>query len=73
MRSSALAACGKSGTARRAVVSQGVRVIYYVYDLDMPIYALLIYGKNERADLTAEQRKSAAAFAAAIKAARKRS
>ena len=48
-------------------------MIYYVYDLDMPIYALLIYGKNERADLTAEQRKSAAAFAAAIKAARKRS
>jgi hypothetical protein len=51
--------------------SGGVRVIYYFYDQDMPIYALLIYGKNERADLTAEQRKSVAAFAAAIKAARK--
>jgi hypothetical protein len=52
--------------------SGGVRVIYYFYDEDMPIYALLIYGKNERADLTPEQRKSAATFAAAIKASRKR-
>lgn len=52
--------------------SGGVRVIYYFYDQDIPIYALLIYGKNERADLTAEQRKSVTAFAAAIKATRKR-
>jgi len=52
--------------------SGGVRVIYYFYDDDMPIYALLIYGKNERADLSADQRKSVAAFAAAIKALRKR-
>jgi hypothetical protein len=52
--------------------SGGVRVIYYFYDREMPVYALLIYGKNERADLTAEQRKSVTAFAAAIKATRKR-
>lgn len=52
--------------------SGGVRVIYYFYDQDMPIYALLIYGKNERADLTPEQRKSVASFAAAIKSSRKR-
>lgn len=51
--------------------SGGVRVIYYFYDRDMPIYALLIYGKNERADLTPEQRKAVASFAAAIKNARK--
>jgi hypothetical protein len=37
----------------------------------MPLYALLIYGKNERADLTAAERRSAADFAAAIKASRK--
>jgi hypothetical protein len=48
--------------------SGGVRVIYYFYDREIPIYALLIYAKNERADLTAEQRKSVASFAAAIKA-----
>ena len=52
--------------------SGGVRVIYYFYDQGIPIYALLIYGKNERADLTAKQRKAVAAFAAAIKATRKR-
>ena len=52
--------------------SGGARVIYYFYDQDMPIYALLIYGKNERADLTAEQRKAVVAFAAAIKSMRKR-
>ena len=52
--------------------SGGVRVIYYFYDQDMPIYALLVYGKNERANLTAKQRKAVAAFAAAIKATRKR-
>lgn len=52
--------------------SGGVRVIYYFYDRDMPIYALLLYGKNERADLTADERKSVAAFAGAIKATRKR-
>lgn len=52
--------------------SGGVRVIYYFYDQDMPVYALLIYGKNERADLTPEQRKAVTAFTIAIKAARKR-
>ena len=52
--------------------SGGVRVIYYFYDRDMPIYALLIYGKNEQADLSAEQRMAVASFAAAIKAVRKR-
>jgi hypothetical protein len=52
--------------------SGGVRVIYYFHDRYMPIYALLLYGKSERADLTADERKSVAAFAAAIKATRKR-
>ena len=52
--------------------SGGVRVIYYFHDEGLPIYALLIYGKNERADLTAEQRKAVSAFAAAIRASRKR-
>lgn len=52
--------------------SGGVRVIYYFHDRDLPIYALLIYSKGERADLTAAQRKSVASFAAAIKVLRKR-
>jgi len=52
--------------------SGGVRVIYYFHDRDVPIYALLLYGKSERADLTADERKSVATFAAAIKATRRR-
>src|SRR5579863_7029746 len=48
--------------------SGGVRVIYYFYDRDMPIYALLIYGKNERANLTPEQRKTVKAFATMLRA-----
>lgn len=48
--------------------SGGVRVIYYLYDESLPIYALLIYGKGERADLTSEERKAVANFALKIKA-----
>jgi hypothetical protein len=58
--------------ARGKGKSGGVRVIYYFHDLGMPIYALLLYGKNERADLTSDERRSVAAFAAAIKATRRR-
>jgi hypothetical protein len=52
--------------------SGGVRVIYYFYDSEIPIYALLIYGKNERANLSPEQRRSVSKMAAVIKATRKR-
>ena len=36
----------------------GFRVIYYVLTDDMPILALLIYGKNEQADMTPDQRRA---------------
>jgi hypothetical protein len=58
--------------ARGGGKSGGVRVIYYFYDQDLPVYALLIYGKNEQEDLTVKQRKAVTAFATAIKATRKR-
>jgi hypothetical protein len=45
------------------------RVIYYVVDEATPLYALLIYGKNEQATLTPDQVKAVRAFAEAIKAA----
>jgi hypothetical protein len=57
--------------ARGKGKSGGACVIYYVYDESIPVYALLIYGKSERADLTADERKAAAAFALQIKAAAK--
>ncbi len=36
----------------------GARVIYYVYDQRLPIYLLLAYAKNERDDLSAEQKST---------------
>jgi hypothetical protein len=36
----------------------GARVIYYVYDQTLPIYLLLAYAKNERDDLSAEQKST---------------
>jgi hypothetical protein len=49
----------------------GVRVIYYFVDDAVPLYALLIYGKNEQDNLTPEQKKAVRAFAEAIKAQRR--
>lgn len=45
----AMGAKGKSG---------GARVIYYFYNDTMPLYALLIYAKGERTDLSADQRRT---------------
>jgi len=52
--------------------SGGVRVIYYYYADSMPLYALLIYGKGEKTDLSAEDRRTVAALAEALKAAGRR-
>jgi hypothetical protein len=51
----------------------GSRVIYFVFDEDNPIYLLACYGKNEKGDLTPDEKKAVTAFATASKAiARKR-
>lgn len=47
--------------------SGAFRVIYYVLTDDMPILALLIYGKNEQPDLSPAQHKAVAALAAEMK------
>ena len=47
--------------------SGGVRVIYYTYDEVQPIFALLIYGKNEADDLTADEKRTLSKIAAEIK------
>lgn len=52
--------------------SGGHRVIYFFGGADMPVYALLIYGKGEQADLTPDQRKAMAALAEELKAAHRR-
>ncbi|MGB6688110.1 MAG: type II toxin-antitoxin system RelE/ParE family toxin [Terracidiphilus sp.] len=51
--------------------SGGVRVIYYFYDKESPLYAIYLYGKNEQVDLSPAQKKKMTAFAATIKAAAK--
>lgn len=45
----------------------GARVIYYVFDEDAPIYALLVYGKGEKTDLSAKEKSIVKALATAIK------
>ena len=47
--------------------SGAFRVIYYLLTKDQPILALLIYGKNEQADLSPAQRKIVADLAAEMK------
>ncbi len=44
-------------------------MIYYVYDADHPILALLVYGKGEADDLSPAGKRQLAAMVAEIKAA----
>jgi hypothetical protein len=44
---------GKSGRGKRG----GARVIYYFYSVDFPLLLLGLYAKNEKADLTAREKK----------------
>jgi len=52
-----------SGRGKRG----GARVIYYVFNEDAPIYALLVYAKNQSVNLTSNEAKAVSAFAEAIK------
>jgi len=56
-----------SGRGKRG----GARIVYYYLDDYVPLYALLAYAKNVQGDLTAEEKRTIAALAAAIKAIRK--
>jgi len=47
--------------------SAGVRAIYYFYSEAMPLYMLTIFGKNERADLTAAERNELHTLSRALK------
>jgi len=47
--------------------SGGARVIYYYFDKDNPLYALIIYGKNEQVNLTQEQKREIRSLAESIK------
>lgn len=56
-----------SGRGKRG----GARIVYYYLDDYVPLYALLAYAKNVQGDLTAEEKRTIATLAAAIKANRK--
>ena len=48
------------------------RVIYYVAHADMPVLAILLYGKNEQANPTPDQRRAMLAMVEGVKAKPKR-
>ena len=52
-----------SGRGKRG----GARVIYFYGGDQMPVYALLAYGKSARTDLSPADRRTVAAIVAAIK------
>lgn len=54
----------RSGSGKRG----GVRVVYFYYRPDCPLYLLLAYAKAQATDLSADEKKTVAAFAATIKA-----
>jgi hypothetical protein len=43
-------------------------VVYYVLHDDLPILAIILYGKNEQADLSPEEKRGAHSIVAALKA-----
>lgn len=54
---------GKTSAGKRG----GTRVIYFYYNLGCPLYLLLAYTKAQATDLTADEKKAVAGFAATIK------
>ncbi|MCL6706414.1 type II toxin-antitoxin system RelE/ParE family toxin [Pseudomonas sp. R2.Fl] len=45
----------------------GARVIYYWYSENAPLYALLVYTKNRKTDLTPDEARTVSALAKGIK------
>jgi hypothetical protein len=55
----------KAGTGKRG----GVRVIYFYYDPDSPLYLLMVYAKAEREDLTPDEKKAVRKLTVVLKTA----
>src|ERR1700683_3834158 len=49
---------GRGGSGKRG----GARVIYYFYSEDFPVFVMALYAKNEKADLSAREKKEFAAY-----------
>jgi len=55
---------GAGGRGKRG----GFRVVYYVLNKALPLVAIILYGKNEQADLTPDEKRGAEVIVAAMKA-----
>jgi hypothetical protein len=55
---------GRGGSGKRG----GARVIYYFYNADFPVLLLAVYAKNEKADLSAQEKKKVVALVKEITA-----
>jgi hypothetical protein len=55
---------GAAGRGKRG----GFRVVYYMLNEAMPIVAIMLYGKNEQADLTPAEKRGAEAIVGVMKA-----
>jgi mRNA-degrading endonuclease RelE of RelBE toxin-antitoxin system len=53
----------RQGSGKRG----GVRVIYYYYDMELPLYLITVYAKAAREDLTPEEKRTLSALAAELK------
>jgi hypothetical protein len=54
---------GGQGRGKRG----GTRIVYFFYDRQTPLYPLMAYAKNEREDMTPEQKQAVAALVALLK------
>ena len=55
---------GRGGSGKRG----GARVIYYFYNAEFPVLLLAIYAKNEKADLSPQEKKKVVALVMEIAA-----
>jgi len=54
---------GRQGSGKRG----GVRVIYYYYNLSIPLYLLSVYAKAGKEDIDADEKKVLTAIASELK------
>jgi hypothetical protein len=54
---------GRRGSGKRG----GVRVIYFYYEEDAPLYLLMVYSKGEKDDLRPEEKRAVAKLTATLK------
>ena len=52
--------------------SGGVRMIYYYHDVNMPLFMITVFGKNEKANLSQAERNELAKFVTVLRRAYKR-